>query len=385
MQNLNLHNMKKIFTKILCVAVAALSLTSAAAQQGYEKSNEIFRLGVESRFDYLNEAIDGNEVYGASGFAVRYFNLRMDGQIAPKFTYSWRQRFSRPNTDGSFVNNTDWFHLTYKATENWSLSAGKQVVMIGGWEYDRAPIEIYYCSEYWNNVNCFQLGASATYTTDKGNDSFTFQICQSPYDKMALNYHSELATDKKYCCEDCTPEIITKLGDLYAYNLYYFGSHGCYKAIHSVNLVEYQKGKFDAYFVLGNQFKFGNSTLELDFMNRGTTTEEFMLKNYSIMAELSHTIAQRVNLFAKVTYDKAGAEAKPLFVHPNTDLTRFGGGVEYYPMGHLGNRDLRLHAAYVYNMGENHAGGVAKDKGSFFTFGITWKIDVLQGLKSALK
>ena len=386
MLNLNLHYMKKTFTKILCVAVAALSLTSAAAQQGYEKSNEIFRLGVESRFDYINEAIDGNEIYGKSGFKARYFNLRMDGQIAPKFTYSWRQRFSRPNTDGTFVDNTDWLNITYQATDNWSFSAGKQVVWIGGWEYDRAPIEIYYCSEYWNNVNCFQLGASATYTTNKGNDSFTFQICQSPYDKMNQNYRTdEVETQKEYC-EGCKPTIKTKLGDLYAYNLYYFGSHGFYKAIHSVNLVEYQKGKFDAYFVLGNQFKFGNTTLELDFMNRGTTTEEFMLKNYSIMAELSQMVAQRVNLFAKVTYDKAGAEAQPLFVHPNTEITRLGGGIEYYPMGHLGNRDLRLHAAYVYNTGVNgYIDGTAMPKGSFFTFGITWKIDVLQGLKSALK
>ena len=366
MQNLNLQNMKKTFTKILSVVVAALSLTSAAAQQGYQKSNEIFRLGVESRFDYLNEAIDGNEIYGASGFKVRYFNLRMDGQIAPKFSYSWRQRFSKVNKDASFVDNTDWLNLTYKATDNWSFSAGKQVVWIGGWEYDRAPIEIYYCSEYWNNVNCFQLGASATYTTNKGNESLTFQICQSPYNPLGLNGNND---------------------DLYAYNLYYFGSHGCYKAIHSVNFSEYRKGEFDAYFVLGNQFKFGNSTLELDFMNRGTTTEEFMLKNYSIMAEFSQLVAQRVNIFAKVTYDKAGADAQPLFVHPNTELTRIGGGVEYYPMGHLGNRDLRLHAAYVYNMGENGnlLGGTAMPKGSFFTFGITWKIDVLEGLKNSLK
>ena len=386
MQNLNLHNMKKTFTKILCVAVAALSLTSAAAQQGYEKSNEIFRLGVESRFDYLNEALDGNEIYGKSGFKVRYFNLRMDGQIAPKFTYSWRQRFSRPNTDGTFVDNTDWLHLTYKATDNWSFSAGKQVVMIGGWEYDRAPIEIYYCSEYWNNVNCFQLGALATYTTNSGKESFTLQMCQSPYDKMDPNYRTEIDETKTNCCDYCKPETKIKLGDLYAYNLYYMGSHGCYKAIHSVNLVEYQKGKFDAYFVLGNQFKFGDSTLELDFMNRGTTTEEFMLKNYSIMAEFSQLVAQRVNLFAKVTYDKTGADAQPLFVHPNTDLTRIGGGIEYYPMGHLGNRDLRLHAAYVYNTGKNgNRGGTALDKGSFFTFGLTWKIDVLQGLKNSLK
>ena len=121
MQNLNLQNMKKTFTKILSVAVAVLSLTSVAAQQGYQKSNEIFRLGVEARFDYLNEALDGNEVYGASGFKARYFNLRMDGQIAPKFTYSWRQRFSRPNVDGTFVNSTDWLNINYKATDNWSL------------------------------------------------------------------------------------------------------------------------------------------------------------------------------------------------------------------------------------------------------------------------
>ena len=383
MQNLNLQNMKKTFTKILSVAVAVLSLTSVAAQQGYEKSNEIFRLGVETRFDYLNEALDGNEVYGASGFKARYFNLRMDGQIAPKFTYSWRQRFSRPNVDGTFVNNTDWLNINYKATDNWSFNAGKQVVWIGGWEYDRAPIEIYYCSEYWNNVNCFQLGASATYTTNKGNDSFTFQICQSPYDKMAQNYRTdEVETQKEYC-DCCKPTIDTKLSDLYAYNLYYFGSHGFYKAIHSINFVEYEKGKFDAYFVLGNQFKLGNTTLELDFMNRGTTAKEFMLKNYSIMAELSQMVANSVNLFAKVTYDKAGAEAQPLFVHPNTDITRIGGGVEYYPKG---NRDVRLHAAYVYNTGKNgNPGGTALDKGSFLTVGITWKIDALQGLKAALK
>jgi hypothetical protein len=325
--------------------------------------------------------------YEKTGFNVRYFNLRMDGQIAPKFTYSWRQRFSRPNTDGSFVNNTDWLHLTYKATDNWSFSAGKQVVMIGGWEYDRAPIEIYYCSEYWNNVNCFQLGASATYTTDKGNDSFTFQISQSPYDEMGLNYHKELATDKEYCCEDCTPETITKLGDLYAYNLYYFGSHGWYNAIHSVNFSEYTDGRYDVYVVLGNQFKVGDAKLELDIMNRGTNAKELLFKNFSVMGEISYLIDKRVNIFGKGTLDIADESyVKGLFVYPNTKIARFGGGVEYYPMGHLGNRDLRLHAAFVYNYGYNaNINGIAHNKGTFLTFGITWKIDALQGLKAALK
>ena len=378
--------MKKTFTKILCVAVAALSLTSVTAQQGYEKSNEIFRLGVETRFDYINEAIDGNEIYDKSGFKARYFNLRMDGQIAPKFSYSWRQRFSRPNIDGSFVNNTDWLHLTYKATDNWSFSAGKQVVMIGGWEYDRAPIEIYYCSEYWNNVNCFQLGALATYTTNSGKDSFTLQMCQSPYDKEDPNYRTEDVETQKEYCDGCKPTTDIKLGDLYAYNLYYMGSHGWYNALHSVNFSEYQRGKFDVYVVLGNQFKMGNATIELDLMNRGISAKELLFKNFSVMGEFSYLVAKRVNLFTKVTYDKADQDyVEGLFVYPNTEIVRCGGGIEYYPMGHLGNRDVRLHAAFVHNMGTNtNPNGTAVNKGSFFTFGLTWKIDALQGLKNAL-
>ena len=375
MQNLNLQNMKKTFTKILSVVVAALSLTSAAAQQGYQKSNEIFRLGVESRFDYINEAVDGVHNYNSTGFNVRYFNLRMDGQIAPKFSYSWRQRFSKVNEDASFVDNTDWLNLTYKATDNWSFSAGKQVVWIGGWEYDRAPIEIYYCSEYWNNVNCFQLGASATYTTNKGNDSFTFQICESPYSPQNINFY-----------KDAEGNNVQK-HDLYAYNLYYFGSHDWYNAIHSVNFSEYADGRYDVYVVLGNQFKMGDATLELDIMNRGTNAKELLFKNFSIMGELSYLIDKRVNIFGKGTLDIADKSyAKGLFVYPNTKIARLGGGVEYYPMGHLGNRDLRLHAAFVYNYGYNaNRKSSTQNKGTFFTFGLTWKIDVLEGLKNSLK
>ena len=378
--------MMKTFTKILCAALALLSVSSLFAQQGYEKSNEIFRLGVETRFDYLNQALDGEQLYGASGFKVRYFNLRMDGQITPKFTYSWRQRFNNINSAADFVNNTDWLHLTYKPNENWAISAGKQVVMIGGWEYDRAPIDVYYCSEYWNNVNCFQLGASVAFTTNKGDDTITFQVCQSPYDKMAMNY-----------AENPDPDgDPIKLGDLYAYNLYWMGSHGFYTALHSLNFSEYERGKFDVYVVLGNQFKFGDATIQLDLMNRGVSAKELLFENFSIMGEVDYLIAKRVNIFAKATYDKVGANYPTviddegdyvggLFLCPGTEMTRVGGGVEYYPLGGRGNRDIRLHAAYCYNIGNNtNTKGTAFDKGSFLTVGLTWKIDVIEGISALI-
>lgn len=351
--NRKIKYMKKTFTKILCLAVAVFAVSVASAQQGYEKCNEVFRLGVEARFDYINQALAGDKLADASGFKVRYFNLRMDGQITPKFTYSWRQRFNRANSISEFAQNTDWLHLTFRPSKNWAFSAGKQVVMIGGWEYDRAPIDIYFCSEYWNNVNCFQLGASVAFTTNKGNDTLTFQACQSPYDSATTDY--------------------------YAYNLYWMGSHGFYTALHSLNFSQYAPGKYDVYVVLGNQFKFGDATLQLDLMNRGISGRELLFQNFSIMGEFSYLVADRVNIIAKATYDKVGNDYPTgLFLFPGTEMTRLGAGVEYYPLGGKGNRDIRLHAAYAYNIGNNtNPAGTALDKGSFFTVGLTWRIDVL--------
>lgn len=337
---------------LLIAALFTFSLAQAQ-QDGYQKDNEIFRLGVEARFDYLHEAIDGTKINGNSGFKVRYFNLRMDGQITPKFSYSWRQRFNCMNSLSDFAQNTDWLHLTYRPTENWAISAGKQVVMIGGWEYDRAPIELYFCSEYWNNVACYQLGASVAYTTNEGNDTLTFQFCQSPYD------HAE--------------------ADYFAYNLYWSGQHGFFSALYSLNFSQYAPDKYDAYVVLGNQFQFGDAKLQLDLMNRGVSARELLFDNFSIMGEFSYLVADRVNLFAKATYDKVGNNyASGLFLYPGSEITRLGGGVEYYPLGHKGNRDIRLHAVYAHTLGTNtNPAPTAVNMQSYLTVGLTWKIDIL--------
>lgn len=337
---------------LLIAALFTFGLAQAQ-QDGYQKDNEIFRLGVEARFDYLHEAIDGTKINGNSGFKVRYFNLRMDGQITPKFSYSWRQRFNRMNSLSDFAQNTDWLHLTYRPTENWAISAGKQVVMIGGWEYDRAPIELYFCSEYWNNVACYQLGASVAYTTNEGNDTLTFQFCQSPYD------HAE--------------------ADYFAYNLYWSGQHGFFSALYSLNFSQYAPGKYDAYVVLGNQFQFGDAKLQLDLMNRGVSARELLFDNFSIMGEFSYLVADRVNIFAKATYDKVGNNyASGLFLYPGSEITRLGGGVEYYPLSHKGNRDIRLHAVYAHTLGTNtNPAPTAVNKQSYLTVGLTWKIDIL--------
>lgn len=353
---------------LLCVAL--LSVSFANAQEQDLEKDEIIKLGVEARFDYLNQQLAGKQLNDGTGLAVRYINLRLDGTIGKKFSYSWRQRLNKMYSAQSFVDNMDWLHLTYKPTDNWAISAGKQVVLIGGWEYDRAPIDLYFCSEFWNNVACYQYGASIGFTTNKGDDTITAQVCQSPYNTAVLNLNDEGS----------------KLGDLFAYNLYWSGTHGCFSALYSLNFMEYQRGKFDIYLALGNQFKFGDAKLQIDFMTRGPKVKNLLGDNFSIMSEFSYMIAQRVNVFAKATYDKIGnSSIISSGLYPGTELIRVGGGVEYYPLGGRGNRDIRLHVAYGHTLGVNtNPDGTAVKNLGYLTAGLTWKIDVIKSITTLI-
>ena len=375
LRTINIENMKRPFTTNLfrtCAARAMtlslvamlLTLGSASAQVNEKRDiNEIVKLKFEARFDYIHDMIGTDQRKDMSGFNVRYINMLLDGNIGDKFSYSWRQRLNKMYSAKSFVDNMDWLYLAYRPTQNWEIAAGKQVVMIGGWEYDRAPIDLYFCSEYWNNVACYQFGASVAFMTNKGNDKLTLQVCQSPYDNAYEN--------------------------LFAFNLHWMGSHGCYTALHSLNFSEYHRGKYAAYITLGNRFRFGDATIQLDLMNRGASAKELLFDNFSIMGEFSYLIADRVNVFARATYDKVGDNYPVgLFVYPNTNMTRVGGGVEYYPLGGRGNRDIRLHAAYAYSFGENgrmiDGSATARDKQSYLTVGLTWRIDVMSAVESII-
>lgn len=314
----------------------------------------------EVRFDWQYDDVDGVQNAANSGFKGRYLNIALDGKISDKFNYAYRQRLNRAHSDEGFFDATDWLWLNYQPTKNWGISAGKQVVMIGGFEYDRNPTDVYFASEYWNNIACYQLGASVTYTTNAGNNKIMAQVCQSPFRKADTTHN------------------------LYAYNLFWTVSEGCYSGLHSLNASEYLHGDYIFYLALGNQFKWGDATLQIDYMERNTNVNN-AFENFSVMGEFSYLIADRVNLFARATYDHCSEDFVPmadLCIFPGTELTRVGGGVEYYPLGGRGNRSIRLHAACSYTFGNNtNPAGTALDKQTFVDFGLTWRLDILNAIK----
>ena len=348
------------FLYLLLVAGLSVMSTSVRAQDDERQS---INVQAEARVDYLGSYLDGRHICDESGIKGRYINLIVFGDISNSFSYSYRQRLNKAHKDQTFFDATDWIYLTYTTpNRHWSLSAGKQVVGIGGYEYDRAPIDLYFCSEYWNNIGCYQFCASVTYASKSGNDKIMFQACESPFKQ--------------------------KGADMYAYNLMWYGSHGWFNSIYSVNMMEYMPGEYIYYIALGNEFRFGDcGKLQLDLMNRASKGESFFFKDFSIMSELSFNLGQKVGIFGKATYDtnKSGVMAD-YCVMPGTDITRVGAGVEFYPLP-KGNRSVRLHANYCYTFGMNGnpTAPVLLDNQSLFSVGLKWKIDIASLTKKIVK
>lgn len=329
--------------------MAAAATIPALAQN--EEKTTLFSLSTDVRIDWQHASRDGDTDDSNTGFRGKYIILRADGSIVNGLTYSWRQRFNKSTFDSSFFDSTDWIYLNY-AVNNWNFTAGKQIVSIGGWEYDAYPVNIFGGSVFWNNIACYQLGVAAGLDVTS-RDRLTAQVVQSPF------WTSENR-------------------NMYAYNLMWSGQHGFFKALYSANLIEYAKGRYISYLMLGNRFTFGPVNIDIDLMNRASSGQTFFFKDCSVVGEVGVNIGRRWNVKGKVSYDVNKTDkASDLLILPGTELTMAGGSVEFYPL--LKDKtDLRLHAGVYYSWGNNaNTADLMQNKTLFVSTGITWHMNFL--------
>lgn len=330
---------------ILCTLVLLCMAQFAAAQ------DDLLNFGIEVRADYQREYMNGDPVKDNCGFKGKYLNIRLDGNITDKFSYSYRQRLNKFSKDYTFFDATDWIYLKYQITPKWDITAGKLVVGIGGYEYDRAPIDLYITSEYWNNIPCYRFGVNLGFSVTE-NDKLLAQFAESPFRK--------------------------KGEDTYGYSLMWYGSHGWFNTIYSVNMFEYLPGKYINYIALGNKFTFGDVNIELDYINRATSGQTFFFEDCSVIGQVAYAPHHKWDLFAKASYcvNNSGKEAD-FCVLDGTDMTRIGGGIEFYPLPNE-NKDLRLHlvASHAFGRNSNPAGTVLPSQ-NYFDIGVKWKMNLL--------
>lgn len=350
--------MKRFIAAIVLTVFAGATLF---AQQdtlpGDEADEHLLTMNAEARVDYERTWDDGHARNDASGFRGKYIAIKAQGTIMPGLTYTWRQRLSRVPTDGSFWSQTDVMNLSYKF-KDFDFGAGKQIVAIGGYEYDQSPINLFSPNLFITNVACYQFGASVGYQIGK-NDHLTAQVAQSMFASPS---------DR----------------NLYAYSLMWNGSHRFgsqvkFETIWSVNEMEYEHGKYANYVALGNQLTlFDKLILTLDAMTR-TYPDNNIFKNNTFMGQASYDFTPKFRVTLKASYDCN----RGVNLTTHTEVARgtqyaIGGGVlEYYPVKsarHL----LRLHASCFYGKGTNNdKADIMQDKTLYGSVGLTWHMNFL--------
>ena len=261
---------------------------------------------------------------------------------------------------------------------------GKQAIFVGGFEYDAPPIDVYYYTHYWGHFPCFLLGASAFYTDKSGKNKIGINIANSPYVKYLDNNWKS---------------------GLLSYNLYWSGKFGPFHALYSVNFLEYQRGKFINFIVLGNKLSFDKWSIYVDWVNRAAGFKRFF-RDFSLVSRLDWHVSPSVNLFAKGGYDQnsAGYYYNPYdtgvypdynysdgfdvdMLMPNNRAHYFYGlGMEFRPRIYP---DLRIHA-WVANSVMTLPLGYMADQGwdnmtLTANIGFTWRLAFMKFLPEKFK
>lgn len=360
--------MKRLLFLTTLVLFGFTSFSQEKEENDFFQINNL-ALEVRTDFDYYNTKIDtlsGN----TSGFSGRYLNFKISGNITENLFYAYRQRlnFKGLNSASDFFDKTDYMYLGWQATDNFAVSAGKQVVAMGGIEYDLAPIDVYYHTELWNAIVCYQLGVNAVFTTNDKKNTFTMQFINSPFSGGSLS-------------------------GLYAYNLHWCANYKHFTPVCSVNMYEYSNGKFLNVIALGTWFHFGPVYGYIDYTNRASDKHtNFLFDDMTVDGRLGvYFLKDKMSVFAKAGYDANKAQDKTVaaedvcdhLILPGTDITFYGGGVEYFPL--KGRQDLRIHAFFAVNdtkcLTEIVDGELnfTEDKLTYqANIGITWRINFIK-------
>ena len=374
--------MKKLLTFLVAMFVVAGStvraqeVNSSATQPGASSVEDVTmknvvdgepKISLDTRFGYEHQSSNRRGGFGGDGFL-----LNVDGKIGKSFSYSLCHSLVSPaGEDTNIFDATRWLTLSYD-WGNFTFTAGKDALMVGSFEYDAYELDCYYemGSMFNYNINCWLWGASAMWTNNAETTSFAFQIANSPF------------------------AFAPKEDNLFAYSLGWYGTWEQYESIWSVNMMEYEPGKFVKCLALGNMFYIGNLALGLDCIALDTNLKDRNDDQLTINFMPSYEFGDRFRLFGKLGWERVGENLPydflgeylstddmilanedniytlPSFLLAGKDYWFYGAGLEYFPLKE--NKSVRLHAAWASN---NYT------KRHSVNIGLTWKFDVVGAIK----
>ena len=291
-----------------------------------------------------------NFTEGAGGFGATGLYLDINGYITPSLSYSFNHiiaaNYFEPMATG--FDATQWLNLTYEVGD-FAFTAGKLSCNVGNYEYDADVLDAYFDlnSRFYNMLDCYQWGVAAEWYPAE-NHSLGLQIINSP---------------------------IAGGANQYGYNLAWRGECGWYMPYWTVNLWQYDKGRYMKGLNLGNRLTFGNFSCDLEYMTRATTLKSAFRDDFNVIARPSYQVGEWLNIFGKYGLEHTSADLPYELIeedYKGCDYMYYGGGLEFFPFKE--DREVRIHVFWASNnFGEN-----------ILDIGLRWKFSMTKAVKSIL-
>lgn len=152
------------------------------------KRNKVFNLDLELHAGFYADWIGG----GLEEAAFRFKDVKVDitGEATDRLFYWYRQKLNAGYNHLSLENlaeSIEYAYIGYRLSDRFTLTAGKQDVFFGGFEYDPNPLLIYEYSDMNEYALCYLTGIGLAYQAFPAQE-IRIQITNSRMGSMDEDY-----------------------------------------------------------------------------------------------------------------------------------------------------------------------------------------------------
>lgn len=286
-----------------------------------------------------------------ASFRFDHIMIGIYGNVTDKLSYKYLQRlnkgtqaFETENLSGTI----DYAYLRYQIDRQFAVTAGRQALFVGGFEYNEYPINIYDYSGITNNITCYLTGVNVSYSP-RANQEIAFQIVNNRAGTMDEAFgripdgverpfaplHYSLAWNSNYSNNKLQLRYAATAGEL-AKNKWVFMISGG----QMLNL-----GKFNIFL----DILYHRSAIDhLGVIRKMATTEDGAswdgiarsVEYLTLVSEANYRFLPKWNIHLKGFYDRASVYKENGLFSKGNYLSSWGyqGGIEFFPMA-----DSNLH------------------------------------------
>lgn len=316
-----------------------------------KKMPEAINVDLHLRSSFNARFNSGDADNDEASFRFDHIMIGIYGNVTDKLSYKYLQRLNRGTKAFETENlpgTIDYAYLRYQLNSRFAVTAGRQALFVGGFEYNEYPINIYDYSGITNNITCYLTGVNVAYSP-RSNQEIGFQILNNRAGSMEEAFGQ-------------IPEGVKRPYAPLYYSLAWNSSYSNEKVRlrYAATTGELAKGKWVFMLSGGQMVDFGKVNIFLDVLYHRSAIDHLgvirrmatdadgnawggiarSVEYLTFVSEANYRFLPKWNIHLKGFHDRASVYKENEVFSKGNYLSSWGyqGGIEFFPMA-----DSNLH------------------------------------------